>query len=157
MTSSTVWGWLKTLKNTVKCAAPGVALDWSLGNDCRSNFGRYALDAALEVLVKERCPKELVHIGDLTAKKYEYHHQQRWFIHQPWWYIHRKLWFVHQQWWFVHQQLEFHEWTVDLDGCGLELATKKPSTSVMFTYVCLLFVTLTKHMGIFHQPDSELT
>ncbi|CAL1158056.1 unnamed protein product, partial [Cladocopium goreaui] len=31
----------------------GVALDWSLGNDCRSNFGRYALDAALEVLVKE--------------------------------------------------------------------------------------------------------
>ena len=32
----------------------GVPLDWSLGNDCRANFGRYALDPALEVLVKDR-------------------------------------------------------------------------------------------------------
>ena len=31
-------------------------MDWALGNDCRANFGRYALDAALEVLVKESSP-----------------------------------------------------------------------------------------------------
>ncbi|CAK9111453.1 ANK_REP_REGION domain-containing protein [Durusdinium trenchii] len=31
----------------------GVSLDWSVTNDCRANFGRYALDSALEVLVKE--------------------------------------------------------------------------------------------------------
>ncbi|CAJ1409161.1 unnamed protein product [Effrenium voratum] len=34
-------------------AAMGVPLDWSLQNDCRGNFGRYALDAALEAVVQE--------------------------------------------------------------------------------------------------------
>lgn len=34
--------------------ALGVPLDWAQSNDCRANFGRYALDAALEVLVKEK-------------------------------------------------------------------------------------------------------
>ncbi|CAE7698424.1 unnamed protein product [Symbiodinium necroappetens] len=31
----------------------GVPLDWSLEHDCSENFGRYALDAALEAAVKE--------------------------------------------------------------------------------------------------------
>ena len=39
--------------------ALGVALDWAPSNDCRQNFGRYALDTALEVVVKEGVAGEM--------------------------------------------------------------------------------------------------